>query len=204
MTEWRKIILAVLTALALAGAVRADMVSPSAEPSVRADSSQTCPPADPAPAAMPIAGDLSGLMNLGFGTVKFLPQGPSDAAQTAEIPPARILSDRQNSVHLCLYALLSLGLCKSVPWVRKVSFGVIPQWYHDGGPFQIGHSHAIAPDCLGSVPVVCFVQPDRRAANLVTQNRPGIVVSLWRESQFASAAFALRGPPVLISYVSLA
>ncbi len=116
----------------------------------------------------------------------------ADATQTAQIE-----TDGQNSLYLCLYAMLSMGLCKSVPYVKKVSLGIVPQWYHDGGPFQIGHSQAISPDCLDSAPVYCFIQPDGRADDLMPRYRPGAVVSCWRTSQFTPSALASRGPPCL-------
>jgi hypothetical protein len=96
---------------------------------------------------------------------------------------------------LCLYALLGLGLCKSAPWVKKLSLGVLPGWYHDGGPFQIGHSLAISPDCL-CLAVVCFTQPQDKAEDLQPLYRLGAVAALWRAAQFVPAVRAARGPPV--------
>lgn len=116
------------------------------------------------------------------------------AADTAAV---HIATDRQNSLHLCLYAMLSMGLCKSVPYVKKVAIGIVPQWYHDGGPFQIGHSHAISPDCLDSAPVYCFIQPDVAAGNPTPQCRQRSIVSLWRTSQFTPSVLASRGPPCM-------
>ncbi len=117
----------------------------------------------------------------------------------SHVAAVQIASDRQNSLHLCLYALLTMGLGKSVPYVKKFSLGVVPQWYHDGGPFQIGHSHAIAPNCLDAAPVYCFIQPDGLlfAEDSSPRYRRGIVVSLWRQSQFTPSVLASRAPPSL-------
>lgn len=115
----------------------------------------------------------------------------------SHVTAVQIASDRQNSLHLCLYALLTMGLGKSVPYVKKFSLGVVPQWYHDGGPFQVGHSHAIAPDCLDAVPVYCFIQPESGAEDLTPLFRHKTIVSLWRESQFTPLALASRGPPCM-------
>jgi hypothetical protein len=142
------------------------------------------------------------LVSFGVGSIAefpTLPVRPAPAAhghagqvgRTQDVP---ILTDGQNSFSLCLYALLGLGLCKSVPLVKKVSFGCIPQWYHDGGPVQVGHSFVISPDCLGPAPV-CFVQPDSPAENPISRYRFPDVVSRWRDSQFTPAALASRGPP---------
>ena len=86
-----------------------------------------------------------------------------DGAETAYcLEDICIRSDGQNSLGLCLCALLGLGVCRSAPWVKKLSLTVIPEWYHDGGPRQIGHSLAVTPDCLCSSSA-CFVQPQSPA-----------------------------------------
>jgi hypothetical protein len=120
-----------------------------------------------------------------------------DAADE-DAAPVQIATDGQNSLHLCLYALLSMGLCRSVPYVKKFSLGVVPQWYHDGGPFQIGHSHAISPNCLDSAPACCFIQPDRATDDLEPHYRQGVVVSFWRTSQFTPSVLVSRGPPCML------
>lgn len=110
-------------------------------------------------------------------------------------PPVVVLTDGHDSMTLCLYALMGLGLCKSAPWVRKFSFGVVPQWYHDGGPQQIGHSLAVSPDCYCPAPV-CFVQPEPLSDHdLTPQYAWGTVMSLWRHSQATPATLAGRAPP---------
>jgi hypothetical protein len=116
---------------------------------------------------------------------------PADALHATPL----IRTDEQDSLGLCLCALVGLGLCRSAPYVRKFSFGTIPEWYHTGGPFQVGHSHAISPDRLCSVPVYCFVQADRATEGPTTQYRHETIVCFWRTSQFTSDVIASRGPP---------
>ncbi len=128
------------------------------------------------PGSLPVASDTTA--------------GGTDPTQAVQIA-----TDGQSSLHLCLYALLSMGLCKSLPIVKKISLGIVPQWYHEGGPLQIGHSHAISPDCLDSAPVCCFIQPDVAVNNPMHQYRQGSVVSLWRTSQYTPAVLASRAPP---------
>lgn len=118
---------------------------------------------------------------------------PSDEPPQ-EARQAYIQADHLNSLGLCLSALLGLGLCKSVPWVKKFSFTVVPAWYHDGGPAQIGHSFAVTPDCVCMAPV-CFVQPDVPAEDSIPGWRFSAIVSLWRTSQFTPAVCAGRAPP---------
>ena len=70
------------------------------------------------------------------------------------------LSDGTNSLSLCLSALIGFGVISSVRHIKSINLGFIPDWYHDGGPDQIGHSFAIAPDCICNMQNLCFVQPD--------------------------------------------
>jgi len=195
MIKRREILAAVLGVLALGASVRADMMplSPSEagyRPSLRAGvtADQVC---------VNLSGPFvcPGVTDLGLPPVQSLPDARGDTGQTCETEPVQILTEGQNSFSLCLYALLGLGLCKSAPLVKKFSFGYIPQWYHDGGPAQVGHSLAISPDCLCSAPVCCFVQPDCTAEDHIPQYHFATVVALWRNSQFTPAILASRGPP---------
>jgi hypothetical protein len=109
----------------------------------------------------------------------------------------QIISDRQSSLSLCISAIIGLGLCSSAHCVRKLSFGFIPEWYHNGGPFQIGHSFAVCPDSVCPAPVCCLVQPAVTAEDFLPQYHLGTVVSLWRKSQFTPDVIASRGPPIV-------
>jgi hypothetical protein len=152
---------------------------------------------DPRPASpsIPYAGLLD-TPNLDPLPVAFLLQPTAEAGQPSETKPAQILTDRQNSVALCLYALLGVGLCQSAPLVRKLHVGSIPDWYCSGRPYQIGHSIAISPDCLIAVPAVCFIQPGCLAAqDSLIRYRLRTVASLWRKSQLTATVLASRGPP---------
>jgi hypothetical protein len=133
----------------------------------------------------------------GFGTepLTCVPDAQRSSEPSVETQAGPALAEGQGSFGLCLYALLGLGLCRSAPLVRKLSFGCIPDWYHHGGPFQIGHSHVIGPDCLCSATVVCFIQPDCTADGLSPQYYWGTIASLLQKSQFSPTALASRGPP---------
>lgn len=128
-------------------------------------------------------------------TFAFLPEGGADVQRGATPEPVRLLGSDRGSLELCLYALMGFGLCKTAPWIKKLHFGGIPDWYHHGGPYQIGGSHVIGPDCLCSV-AVCFVQPGRPADDVAPRFLRGTIVSLLRESQFTLTTLASRGPPV--------
>jgi hypothetical protein len=141
---------------------------------------------------------LVGVADLGILPGGFLSEPAGiEAGQASETRPAQILTDRQNSLTLCLYALLGLGLCRSAPFVKKLHLGCIPDWYHSGGPSQIGHSFAISPDCLTAAPVVCFIQPAGETEDVAPAYFSGAIAALLRKSQFTPTALASRGPPYM-------
>ncbi|MEN6428941.1 MAG: hypothetical protein ABFE13_26635 [Phycisphaerales bacterium] len=193
--EWKKVILVLVMAFGATEVVCADMVYVSGQndrgpvPAVILDHAGEQP--------LPVSGvfSYSAMADLGSLSVEFLPAVKPEAGDAGEPQPVCVLVDRQDSLGLCLYALLGLGLCKSVPWVKRVSLGVVPGWYHDGGPFQVGHSSAASPDCLDSA-LVCFSQPGVAAKTLLPRRYRRVIVSLWRESQITSAILASRGPPL--------
>lgn len=138
----------------------------------------------------------SGVADLSVWPLQFLPEKDSDAQRANESKHPQALTDGTSSLSLCLSALLGLGLCSSAHWVKKLSFGVVPEWYHNGGPFQIGHSHAVNPNTLCNISVSCFIQPDYMVEDILLQYRLKGIVFLWRKSQqFIIAVLAPRGPP---------
>jgi hypothetical protein len=189
----RRGIWVVVLAIAVAATARADMipvfgtVAPASLPASEPLEQESCSvaPEDslfPLGALDPLAGGLPRMVL-------------ADIAEASPPQPVVILSDEQDSLSLCLYALFSLGLCKSAPWVKRLSFGIIPSWYHDGGPWQIGHSSAVAPDCLSRCEI-CITQPQGAPERLTPQYHRGILSPLLRISQFTLAVLAARGPPV--------
>ncbi len=132
---------------------------------------------------------------LDLWSVEFLPEAKDDISQTSEILHPLSLTNGPSSLNLCLSALIGLGLCSSAHWMKRLSFGFVPEWYHNGGPFQIGHSYAVTPESLCSVPVCCFIQPVFTVEDSLPLYRLGTIVSLWRKSQFMPCVLASRGPP---------
>ena len=195
-----KSITTVIVALAVASVVHADMTPLSP---LEGESGQPLPVCDQTVPQQPTvfgqAATFLGAVDLDSLPVGFLPEVKSQVGDVGPAKPPEILADRQNSLALCLYALLGLGLCRSVPLVRKLHLGCIPDWYHSGGPSQIGHSFTISPDCLTAAPVVCFIQPDSTAVvgDTLLQCCWRIVVSLWRQSQYTPCVLASRGPPYM-------
>jgi hypothetical protein len=139
--------------------------------------------------------NYSAVSDIGLWPVQFLPESNADIIQTSQIQHPPILTNGPGSLSLCLSALMGLGLCGSVHWVKRLSFGFVPEWYHSGGPFQIGHSHALMPGSLSPVPACCFIQSVCMVEELIPQYRQRVVMSLWRKSQFTPTILASRGPP---------
>jgi hypothetical protein len=197
MVNGRRLISAVICALVITAVVHADMISvpqPGNErvqrPSVcrqlnfqRSNSTST-------PYSFSRVFDLDKWANV------LSSPASDDNEQSSEILPLQsFTTNGPGSLNLCLSALFGLGLCSSVHLVKKLSFNFVPEWYHSGGPFQIGHSHAVTPESLCPVADCCFIQPICTEEDYYTEYRLRTVISLWRKSQFTPAVIASRGPP---------
>jgi len=195
MIGGRKFIAVVIWGLVATAGVYADMVPVSRIDAGRGHSSPFCG------GTILEDTDLFSPFNCSFVTervllsVEFLPEANADIIQTSEMQYPQSLTNGPSSFNLCLSALIGFGLCSSAHWVKRLSFGFIPEWYHNGGPFQIGHSYAVTPESLCPVPVYCFIQPVFTVGDSLPQYRLGTVTSLWRKSQFTPIVLAPRGPP---------
>ena len=137
---------------------------------------------------------FAGIADLDLWSIEF---SPEDDEQTSDLQQLQSLTDGHNSLEFCLSALVSLGLCCSVHWMKRHSLSFVPGWYHQGGPIQIGHSFAVTPETLYPTPVYYFVQPFCTADNHLPKYCIKTVISLWRKSQFTPEVIASRGPPAL-------
>jgi hypothetical protein len=205
MVGRRFITVVFMGAVALCATVRADMVLlPPIEAGSRPSLLTTLPAEPQLPRLWGSYADFVGVTDLGPLPVGFVPPSRTGAGQSGAAQPAPIVADQQNSLTLFLYALLSLGLSRSVPAVKHLHFGCIPDWYYSSGPSQIGHSFALSPDCLPSAPVIFFIQPDREAEFFPLPYLSGAVAALLRNSQFILIALPARGPPNLTHESSIA
>ncbi len=191
-----KIIPILIGAASLCAVVRADMVSMSPTNAGGVSSQQTrltvdFPRAGP---SSPCAG-FPEIADFSLLPVGPLPQPDMGTGQAGETKSPRILVDKQNSVSLCLYALLGLGLCRSAPWVKRLHFSCLPDWYHSNGPYQIGHGYAIAPDCRRSVLMPCFVPSGHKLEDISPRCFPGTIVSFLRRPEVVCWELGSRGPP---------
>jgi hypothetical protein len=188
-----KVVLVTIATLVAAPWVCADMTPVPCRTAGDPTSVSACHPADDQPWGsfnLPCS-VIGGVDSVPVG---FFAEVQGDAVQVSEPRPACILVDRQDSFGLCLYALLGLGLCKSAPCFKKMHIAFVPDWFHSGGPHQIGHSYSLDWDSL-SAPVVCCAPSDHSPGQLSPPCRKCVIVALWRVSQFTSCALISRGPP---------
>ena len=195
MIDSRKLIAAFVVALVVTAAGYADMVPVSRLDAGRRQSSRVFSQANLKCTDLSNPFNYSSVADPDLWYVKCLPKANADVRQTSETLPSLSLTNGPSSFSLCLCALIGLGLCRSAPWVKRLSFGFVPELYHNGGPFQIGHSYPVTPESICPAPVYCFSQPVYTVEDSLPQYRLGIVVSLWRKSQFTPVVLAHRGPP---------
>ena len=195
MIDGRRIITAIIGVFVATVSVYADMTPVSQSDAKRVQSSNACRLAEFQYTNLSSPYNPPSVTELDLWSVEFLPEAKADDSQTDEIQHLQILTNGPDSFNLCLSALIGLGLCSSAHWVKRLSFGFVPEWYHNGGPFQIGHSFAVTPESLCPAPVYCFIQPVCTVEDSLPQYRLRTIVSLWRKSQFTPCVLASRGPP---------
>ncbi len=191
-----KIIPILIGAASLCAAARADMVSLCPADLGGASSQLNRLRAD-CPSASSSNVRLGSLEIVDFNRL-FVGLGPAPSAQTGQADGTKspqILADKQNSMSLCLYALLGLGLCRSAPWLKRLHFGGLPDWYHGGGPHQVGHSLSVAPDCRASVPSPCFAPLAYESASTSPVGFARTIMSLLKGPPIALWELGSRGPP---------
>ena len=197
---WRRLVPGIVGALFFVGIARADMVPLCRLGTERHQSLSVCSQAEVSHTNPSVSYDnpYDNLIvtDFNFSSIHFPLKITPAIGQPSQKTHSIDLTKRPASVRLCLYALMSLGLCSAPHWIKRFSFDIVPAWYHDGGPSQIGHSLAISPDSLHPIPVYCFFQPDDVAENAFTQNRFRTIRSLWRNSQFTPDVLGSRGPPL--------
>ena len=115
---------------------------------------------------------------------------PSKAEQTTlrELPPA------PSSMSLVLSALATLGAYQGARSVKRIHLNFSPEWYHTGGPAQIGHATPYDLDC-SALPVCRFEAP---VARPVFAYRIPRELSSRLRSQYFLPVEAPRGPPTRI------
>jgi hypothetical protein len=117
---------------------------------------------------------------------------PEPNANIAVLPPG------PSSISLFFAAFGSLGAWQVVRLAgnAKLHLGPLPQWYHTGGPSQVGHASAL--DLLNQMLVFCrFDRTDGNDPPLACLLRRD--TSMRRMPQFTLAPAVPRGPPMRCS-----
>ena len=180
--------------LVFTAAVHAEMVPVSPQGAEFRQSPENCTRVNLQDNNLSCTSDCTSIADLGEWYIEFLPGADANIGQTSDIKNLQSLTDEHNSLKFCLSALISLGLCFSTHCVKRLSIGFVPDWYHNGGPFQIGHSHALMPGSPSPAQFCCFIQPYYMEDNHLPKYS-FTVISLWWESQFIPTVLASRGPP---------
>jgi len=127
---------------------------------------------------------------LPVGAVGLPADDASPAGEVVSLPPG------PGSASLFLSALAGFGVWHLGRSVRKVHFGALPEWYHSGGPAQVGHATPLDLEFSHSAMPICRFESADGEAN----QRP----SLWwlrfepierLHSQFFLLIADPRGPP---------
>jgi hypothetical protein len=122
----------------------------------------------------------------GLGAAAAVQANPEDSADPLPAEPA--------SLSLVLAGLGSLGAWQLGRAARTLHFGQVPEWFHTGGPVQIGHTHVANPDCTPILEICVFDQPSGAHAVL---HRMRCEPPLILQPQCILTSEAPRGPPFL-------
>ena len=113
-------------------------------------------------------------------------------AQTTGDSVIRELREPPSSMSLYLSVLIGVGGWHFVRSARHFNMSAAPEWYHTGGPIQVGHSTPLDPS-FGTPPLCHFEQPVVHQS-LLNRIRPD--ESPGFESQPCLLLAAPRGPPL--------
>ncbi len=199
MARVRLTFLLALVAMIPLGSARADL-TPVAAPDSHATTSQNARIANTdfaVAGSAPALDEVNWLLKRAASDQRgvALPIGPvlpvAEAPKDSGVTP---LPAGPNGLALGLSALTSLAAVQACRSLRKLHLSALPEWYHTGGPMQVGHA---TPYQLDHAPLaVCdFEQP--------SDLRPGISYRIPRElrsrlrSQFFLLVESPRGPPSL-------
>ena len=126
------------------------------------------------------------------------PAGSTPAGAVRELPPL------PGSAQLFLSAMLSMGAWQAFRSTRNWHWAALPDWYHSGGPIQIGH--AVPFDLNFNAPPLCAFDSAGEQGGGDRESPP------WRahrddrprcRAQATLLQAAPRGPPVSLRQLSV-
>lgn len=190
----RKALVAVAAVLLVAVSVRADMASaPCRQPTQSDLSLRERPDAGSQARSVDRSPDPDRWTSSDASLDGALLQAPLAASlPSGQGPQLKNLPAAPSSVSLFLSALGGLGAWQLGRSTKRLHLGAVPEWYHSGGPAQIGHVSAIDPDLSSPAVLAHFDQlPEERPLKYLLRR----TVSLHLKSQFTRALVAPRPPP---------
>jgi len=196
MISWRRLLTAIIGGLLVTAGVRADMAPIYQRDAGHAQLLRACRLTELRYTNLSSPYNRPSVAELDLWPVGFFPDAKVDVSQTSDIQHPITLTNGSGSLNLCLSALIGLGLCSSAHCVKKLHLGFVPEWYHNGGPFQIGHSYAVTPESLCPAPAFCFIQPTCTAEDISPEYYKGTIGPLLRKSLFTPNVLDPRGPPL--------
>lgn len=154
MTSWKAIILGAAVVFISTVTVCADMVGTSCvDARMTGYGISTRAEANGQPAA------TSEPVRLGSLDMTLPSEIPTNSTDAEQPPAVRSLPPAPGSLTLFLSALGGMGAWQLGRSARRFHLGFIPDWYHTGGPVQVGHVSAINPDLTAPAVINLFHEP---------------------------------------------
>ncbi|MFQ5494905.1 MAG: hypothetical protein ACE5EX_05950 [Phycisphaerae bacterium] len=182
----RLLLIACLVSVAWGNLAEADLVAPQA----------SAPAGDASLAASDTASSTAVSLDL-LNEIPAPATRPSDTVSDEKI---RKLPAAPSSAALFLSGLLSMGAWRLTRSAGNLHFGALPEWYHTGGPTQIGHvvpfdfEFAAVPACWG-------VGQERRPTHLGRNRRDDDC--LCDAHAVPLTVVAARAPPCLAVFTTI-
>lgn len=128
-----------------------------------------------------------------------LPTGSEGSVDDQGVPVGDVLAlpAGPSSIELVLCALGSLGAWHLSRSARKLSIDFAPEWYHAGGPQQVGHATPLDLDYDFGSPALCWLDVPVATGSLAPHPSRFVPDLIQRLRQQAHVAAAVpRGPPL--------
>ena len=117
--------------------------------------------------------------------------GAGRVAETLTLPPG------PGSANLFLWALGGCGLWQAGRSARKLQLGALPEWYHAGGPAQIGYATPLDVEfSRAAMPLCCFDVPAEIGNEASGRWGLGCEPAYHLSARHFLLAAAPRGPPL--------
>jgi len=126
------------------------------------------------------------------------PMGFANPSQQEPGPQVHSLPPPPNSLYIALSGLATFGAVRMVRQVRHVHLAILPEWYHEAAPEQVGHSVLLTLDARLSLMPVCWYASD--ASSVCLTYRPCLDYRSDSDCRSFSSrcipSIGPRGPPV--------